>query len=230
MSGLEPLLWLTATLAAYWGGDAIYRAAGGVALLNPVLTAIAALVALLLITDTAYGTYFEANRFLHFLLGPATVALAVPLAQRKGQLRRHWRALTLALMAGSATAIATALAVGWLVGLPVGALVSMLPKSATTPIAMAVAEGTGGSGSLTAAMVIIAGLIGAVAGIPVMRAAGIGHPIARGFAMGLSAHGLGTARAFQENQVVGAFAGLGMGLNGLMTALLVPLTVWLVGF
>jgi predicted murein hydrolase (TIGR00659 family) len=223
----EPLLWLTITVAAYAGGDWIYRATGGIALLNPVVVAITAVAGTLLVTDTEYARYFEGSRFLHFLLGPATVALAVPLARQGCLLRRYWRALGLALVAGSVTAVGSALLLGWLLGLPAASLASMLPKSATTPIAMGVAEGVGGVGSLTAVLVIIAGLLGAVLGIPLLRACGIRSPMAQGFALGVAAHGLGTARGFQSGATTGAFAGLGMGLNGILTALLVPLTVWL---
>lgn len=231
MNGLvgEPVFWLSLTLGAYAAGDWVYRRSGCVAVLNPVVLAIAALAAVLLLSGTDYAVYFEGSRFLHFLLGPATVALAVPLARQRRLLGRHWRALGLALAAGSVTAVGSALVVGWTLGLTPVSLVSMLPKSATTPIAMGVAEGVGGAASLTATLVIIAGLLGAVVGLPLLRAAGIRAPMAQGFALGVAAHGLGTARGFQAGATTGAFAGLGMGLNGILTALLVPLTVWLFG-
>lgn len=229
MTLAEPLLWLTVTLAAYWCADRLYQACGQSAWLNSVVVTIAALVAILLATDTSYRTYFEANRFIHFLLGPATVALAVPLVQRIHELRGYWRALLVALIAGSITAVMTALAIGWLVGLPRSMLVAMLPKSATTPIAMPVAAGLGGDASLTAVLVIITGLVGAVVGLPLMRGLGVKSPVARGLALGVSAHGLGTARAYRDGPITGAYSGLAMGLNGLATAILVPFIVWLVG-
>ncbi len=229
MNGAEHLFWFTATLAAYWAADRLHQACGQVAWLNPVVVTITALIGLLLATDTSYSTYFEANRFLHFLLGPATVALAVPLVQRIRELGDCWRSLALALGTGSVTAVLTALGLGWLVGLPPKMLIAMLPKSATTPIAMPVAAGLGGNASLAAVLVIITGLLAAVAGLPLMHRLRVTSPMARGLALGLGGHGLGTARAYRDGPVTGAYAGLAMGLNGLATAILVPLAVWLIG-
>lgn len=225
----QPLLWLTATLLVYWLAVALHARAGGPAALNPVMLSIIALGGLLTVSDTDYRTYFDGAQFVHFLLGPATVALAVPLSRQRGRLRRHWGAITLALTAGSATAVVSALGLGWLLGLPPDTLLSLLPKSVTTPIAMGIAERVGGIPSLTAVLVILTGMVGAVAGPALLRGLGLRNPVANGFALGLSAHGIGTARAFEDGAEAGAFSGLGMGLNGALTALAVPLVVWLTG-
>lgn len=225
----QPLLWLAITVLAYWLAHRAYLASGEFPLLHPVLVAVALLVALLLATGTRYETYFDGAQFAHFLLGPATVALAVPLYRQAHHLRRLWLPLGVALLAGSATAVGSALAIGWLLGLPPAMLVSLLPKSVTTPIAMGIAEQVGGLPSLTAVLVILTGITGAVIGVPLLRALGEHDPATKGYAVGVAAHGLGTARAFQHSEAAGAFAGLGMGLNGALTALLVPLAVWLFG-
>lgn len=225
-----PLLWLALTVGVFWLAQQLYRSARGLALLNPVLVSILVLVALLMLTDTPYHDYFDGAQFIHFLLGPATVALAVPLAAQATELRRAWLPIAAALSAGSLTAIVSAMAIGWAVGLTPETLLSMLPKSVTTPIAMGVADEVGGLPSLTAVLVILTGITGAVIGIPLLRVLGLRDPLAKGFAMGVAAHGIGTARAFEHSERAGAFSGLGMGLNGALTAVLVPLLVWLLGF
>jgi len=223
----RPLLWLTVTVAVFWIADRVHSRSGRFPLLNPVLLSVAALVSLLMATDTPYHTYFQGAQFIHFLLGPATVALAVPLAGQAGHLRRHWLPITAALAVGSLTAVVSAMALGWALGLTPETLLSLLPKSVTTPIAMGVAEQIGGLPSLTAVLVILTGITGAVLGIPLLRLLGHRDPVIKGFALGVAAHGIGTARAFEHSEQAGAFSGLGMGLNGALTAILVPLLVWL---
>lgn len=226
----SPLLWLALTLCVFWLAQQLYRRLNEFPLLNPVLVSVVVLVGILLATGTPYGDYFDGAQFIHFLLGPATVALAVPLAAQAGELKRHWLPILLALTAGSVTAVTSAMAIGWALGLDPRTLLSMLPKSVTTPIAMGIAEQVGGLPSLTAVLVILTGILGAVFGIPLLRLLGIRDPLAKGFAMGVAAHGIGTARAFEHSERAGAWSGLGMGLNGALTALIVPLLVWLFGF
>lgn len=224
----SPLLGLTVTLLAYQGAWWLYKRAGFHPLANPVLMAITILVGLLALTGTSYRTYFDGAQFVHFLLGPATVALAVPLY---AQFKRVWAMLmpvAVALLAGSLTAILSAVAVGKLFGASLPTLLSLAPKSVTTPIAMGVAEGIGGIPSLTAVLVIITGILGAVGARYLFDAMKFKDPAIRGFAIGVASHGIGTARAFQESEQSGAFAALAMGLNGLLTALLLPaLLPWL---
>jgi predicted murein hydrolase (TIGR00659 family) len=219
----SPLLGLTLTLVAYQGAYWLYRRAGFNPLLNPVLVAVAMLVAALHFTDTSYRTYFDGAQFVHFLLGPATVALAVPLYLQFGRLRRLALPLACALLAGSLAAIATAVGVAWMLGAADATLLSIAPKSVTAPIAMGIAEKIGGIPSLTAVMVIMTGVSGAMMAKFLLDALGIRDHGIRGFAVGVAAHGIGTARAFQVSEQAGAFAGLAMGLNGLLTALLMPL-------
>ena len=219
----SPLLWLTATLAAYAIGDACFRAAGRAPVVNPVLIAVALLATLLYATGTAYPTYFEGAQFVHFLLGPATVCLALPLWENLPRVRRAALPLIAALLAGSTTAIASALGIAYAFGITGETLASLAPKSATAPVAIGISQSIGGSPTLTAVLVIVTGITGAVVATPLLNLIGLKDWRARGFAVGVAAHGIGTARAFQVNPTAGAFAGLGMGLNAVLTALLAPL-------
>jgi len=223
-----PLLGLTLTLLAYLLGVALYRRSGQNPLCNPVAIAISLLVCLLVLTDTPYQSYFEGARFIHFLLGPATVALAVPLYHHLEKVRRLLLPLACALVAGSLTAIFSAMAITGLLGGSGATVLSMAPKSVTTPIAMGVAAKIGGLTSLTAVLVIMTGIIGAMTATTLFKLLRLSDDSVRGFAIGVAAHGIGTARAFQLSELAGTFAGLAIGLNGLLTALLVPLLIkWL---
>ena len=221
----EPLTWLAATLAAYALGDAAFRAAGRKPYVNPVLIAVALLAGLLWLTATPYGTYFEGAQFVHFMLGPATVSLAVPLYLNLGRVREAALPMLAALVAGAVTAIASALGIAWALGVRGETLLSLAPKSATAPVALGISEQIGGSPTLTAVLVILTGITGAVVATPLLNALGIRDWRARGFATGVAAHGIGTARAFQVNETAGAFAGVGMGLNALLTAALAPMVI-----
>jgi len=167
---------------------------------------------------------------VHFLLGPATVALAIPLYRQLGQIMRSAGALAAGLLAGSVAAILASLAIGWALGASRPTIMSLAPKSVTSPIAMGVAEQIGGIPSLTAVLVILTGIAGAVGGAWLLDLLRVKDERARGVAMGTASHGIGTARALQIGEVTGAFSGLAMGLNGVATALLTPIIVkWLFG-
>lgn len=222
-----PLLGLTVTLIAYQVAYWIYSRARFNPLLNPVALSVAMLALLLTVTRTPYQTYFSGAQFIHFLLGPATVALAIPLYAQFSRLKAEWRSLLFALVAGSLTATVSAVAIAWALGAKKATLLSLAPKSVTTPIAMGIAEKIGGLPSLTAVLVVCTGIIGAVLAKYVLDALRIADHAVRGFAVGVAAHGIGTARAFQVSEEAGAFAGLAMGLNGAVTALMVPLALWI---
>lgn len=224
----QPLLWLTLTLAAYLLAVAAHRKAGGHPAANPVLISVGILVVLLQVTDTPYQRYFDGAQFVHFLLGPATVALAIPLYTQFKRVRAMLLPVLAGLLAGSLTAIVSAVLIGWLFGASQSTLLSLAPKSVTTPIAMGITERIGGIPSLTAVLVIVTGILGALGARYVFDAMKLRDPAIRGFAIGVAAHGIGTARAFQVNEQSGAFAALAMGLNGALTALLVPvLAPWI---
>ena len=218
-----PLLGLTLTLLAYQLAFTVYRRSGGNPLVNPVAIAVLLIVSVLTLTGTPYRTYFEGAQFVHFLLGPATVALAIPLYTQLARLKRMLLPLLAALLVGSLTACVSAMAIGWALGASSESIRSLAPKSITTPIAMGVAEKIGGLPSLTAVLVVTTGIFGAIFASWLLNALRIKDEAVRGFALGVSAHGIGTARAFQISEETGAFAALAMCLNGIVTALFLPL-------
>lgn len=224
-----PLLWLSATLLAFAIGDLAFRRLGRRPYVNPVLIAVILLGSLLWLTDTAYATYFEGAQFVHFLLGPATVALALPLWDNLTHVRRAALPIIAALIAGSTTAVASALGIAYALGMRGEVLASLAPKSATAPVALGISDAIGGSPTLTAVLVILTGIIGAIVATPLLNLLGLQDWRARGFAVGVAAHGIGTARAFQVHPTAGAFAGLGMGLNAVLTAFIAPLILRLFG-
>jgi predicted murein hydrolase (TIGR00659 family) len=226
----SPLLGLTATLLAYQFAYALYARSRFSPLANPVAIAVAILVLLLTLTGTPYQTYFDGAQFVHFLLGPATVALAIPLYQQFDKFRRNWLAFLAGAVLGSAAAIATAMGIAWVVGASRVTILSLAPKSVTTPIAMGIAEKTGGLPTLTAVLVIATGILGATLARGILNLMNITDHSIRGFALGVTAHGIGTARAFQVSEEAGAFSGLAMGLSGVLTALLLPVGLKLLGF
>lgn len=225
----SPLLWLTITLLAYVAADMLAERLNRHPLANTVLLSAALVALLLLATGTDYATYFDGAQFIHFMLGPATVALAVPLWRNFTLVRRNLGAMAAALLAGSVTAAGSAVAIAWLLGAPTPVLASLAPKSVTAPIAMELARSLGGWPALAAGLVILTGITGAIVVTPLMNLLGIRNFAARGFAAGVASHGIGTARAFQVSDTAGAFAGIAMGLNGALTSLLVLLWLFLAG-
>jgi predicted murein hydrolase (TIGR00659 family) len=225
----SPLLWLTATLLAYQVAYALYARSKFNPLVNPVAIAVALLVTILVSTGTAYETYFEGAQFVHFLLGPATVALAIPLYQQMNKLRRNWVALLASALAGCTAAIGSAMGIAWTLGASPATILSLAPKAVTMPIAMGVAEKIGGLPSLTAVLVMVTGILGATSARWIFNVLRIDDHAVRGFALGLTSHGIGTARAFQVSEEMGAFSGLAMGVAGVLTALLVPVVLKLLG-
>jgi predicted murein hydrolase (TIGR00659 family) len=222
-----PLLWLSLTLGAYLAAVAVNERSNRMPLLNPTLLAIALVVAVLAVTGTSYKRYFDGAQFVHFLLGPAVVAMAVPLYRHSKLIRKSAGALLCALGIGSITAILSSILVTRGLGGGRDLWLSAAPKSATAAISMAISERTGGIPALTGVLTISTGITGACLASYVLSLAGVKEWHARGFAMGLSSHGIATARAFQENEVAGTFASLAMALNGISTTVLVPLIIGL---
>jgi predicted murein hydrolase (TIGR00659 family) len=224
----SPLIGLTATLLAYVFAFRIYERAKFSPLANPVMISVAILVTVLTVTGTPYKTYFDGAQFVHFLLGPATVALAVPLYMQLPKLRTNLLPLLCGLVAGSLAAVVSAVGIAYALGASPEVVRSLAPKSVTIPIAMGVSDKIGGLPSLTAVLVMATGIIGAVSTTFLLNLLRIRDYTVRGFATGVAAHGIGTARAFQVSQEAGAFSALGMGLNGVLTAIMVPvLAAWM---
>lgn len=221
----SPLLGLTITLVAYGLAYRLYLRAQSNPLMNPVVTSVGLLIALLLVTGTSYDDYFEGGQFVHFLLGPATVALAVPLYQQFSRLRQLWLPVSIALVCGVLIAAGSSIGLAWLLGGSPEIQMSLAPKSATAPVAMGISEKIGGLPSLTAVLTVATGITGAVLGTKLFEWIRVKDDAAKGIAMGVAAHGIGTARAFQVSSQMGAFSGLAMALSAFATALVVP---WLV--
>jgi predicted murein hydrolase (TIGR00659 family) len=218
----SPLWWLTLTIVAYLLAQKLFLKSGSLSILNPVALSVIFLIALLMLSGTPYERYFAGAQFLHFLLGPATVALAVPLFRQLPRLKAIWVPVALSLSAGVLTGAFSAVAIGYALGLDRTTLLSLAPKSVTTPVAMGISEVLGGIPALTAAFVVFTGITGAVIGIRVLKIAGVTDESAVGIAMGVTAHGVGTARAFEAHPVSGAFAGLAMALAAFETAIVLP--------
>jgi len=224
-----PLLWLTATVLAYLAADAIARWLDNHPLANPVILAVLMIAPVLWATHTQYATYFEGAQFIHFLLGPATIALALPLWDNRETIGQSVAPIVLALLAGAVAAAGSAILLAQALGLSTEVILSLAPKSTTAPVALGISEAVGGLPALTAVLVILTGIIGAVIVTPLMTVLRIRDWRARGFSVGLASHGIGTARAFQVNPTAGAYAGIAMALNALLTSLIVPVLVrWLV--
>ena len=219
----EPLAALTVTLLAWLGALRLQRLLGRHPLANPVLFAVALLAGGLLAGGVEYRAYFQGAQFVHFLLGPATVALAVPLHRQWGAVRSSFPAAAAAVcLGGLFAALVSILLAGALHASP-EVMASLAPRSVTTPVAMGIAESLGGLPALTATVVILSGITGAALGPMVLNLVRVRDMRARGLALGTASHGIGTARALSVDIVAGAFSGLAMGLNALASALLLPL-------
>ena len=221
----SPLLGLTMTLVAYGIGYRLYHRFNANPLLNPVVIAVGLLILCLWILDMPYKDYFDGAQFVHFLLGPATVALAVPLYSQFTKLRKWFIPILITLISGVFINVFTAIFIGWALGAKSETLLSLAPKSVTAPVAMGIAEKIGGLPSLTAVLVVTTGVIGAIVGTRIFSWMKISDNSIQGIAMGISAHGIGTARAFQVSPEMGAFSGLAMALSALTTSIILPLTI-----
>ncbi len=224
----SPLFGLTMTLVAYGIAYRLYGWRQNSPLLNPVVTSVFFLIVLLFVTGLPYEAYFEGAQFVHFLLGPATVALAIPLYRQLPKLRALKLPVTVTLLAGVLVGSLSAMLPAEFLGAEPAVVISLAPKSVTAPVAMGIAEEIGGLPSLTAVLVVTTGVLGAVIGGKVFDWLGIKDDSIKGIAMGITAHGIGTARAFQISSEMGAFSGLAMALSAFATAVSLPwLLDWL---
>ncbi|MBB5373362.1 LrgB family protein [Acidocella aromatica] len=224
-----PLVWLALTLAAFWLGRLVQRACKGAPAANPVLIAILLVAAVVLATRTSYASYFSGAQFINFLLGPATIALAVPLARNLDLVRRNLYSVGTALLAGSVASIVSGVAIVWALGGAKTVALSMAPKAVTTPIAIAVSQQIGGVPALTAALAILGGIVAAIIGQTMLRRLKVHDWRAHGLAAGVAGSGIAAAQVASLNELGAAFAALGIGLNGVLTAIVVPVLVLLWG-
>lgn len=218
---MPELLWLPATLAVYAAAVLLRRRVRS-PLLNPTLLAIAALVAVLAVADVEYDNFDDGTALITALLGPAVVALAVPLHRERATLVRHARALALGALAGAGSGILVGWAAAELLGLSPSWALAVESRHATSPIAIAIADELGGAAALSAVVSILTGVAGATLGPAWLTLLGIRHPLARGLAHGVASHGIGTARMLEDGELEGASASVGMGLAGVLVAVLLP--------
>ena len=219
----EPLFWLTLTIGSYLIADFIYRKSNLFPLLNPVAISVLLVSLILIFFNIQYEHYFEGDKFIHFLLGLATVALAVPIYKKWDLIVINSKAIFIYLIIGSVFAILVTYLLSLYFELPNELILSLLPRSVTAPIAMGISEIIVGIPSLTAIFTLITGVIGASLGIFIFDLIKLKNMDARGFSLGLTSHGIGTARAMSKNKNAVVFAAVGMGLSGLITSMLVPL-------
>ena len=218
-----PLPWLILTIACYLAAVWLYKRSGQQPWLIPVFTAVPVIVCVLLLTGTPYPTYQQGTAWLSLLIGPATVALALPLYAQRARIRRLWRPIAVSLVVGCVVALLSAMGIAWVLGGSMESMVSLAPKSATIPIALPLAERFGGLPSLAAVAVAITGIAGTIVAPWILRSMRCTDPAVEGFALGLTAHAIGTARSIQMHPTAGAFSALAMGLNGVATAVAMPL-------
>lgn len=221
----KPLLWLVLTLGSWVMARRLQEAAGGAAWANPVATSSIMLGLILWLTNTPYEEFFAGAQFVHFLLGPATIALGVTIIEHGPSVRKRLLPVAGALIAGVAVSVGTTWALCRLAGLPLDITLSLLPKSATAPVAMAVSESIGGVASISMCAVLLTGVTGAIIVTPLFNLLRFKDWGARGFAAGLTAHGIGTARAYQVSNEAGVYAALALALAALLQGIVLPLVL-----
>ena len=224
----NPIILLAITFGIYYVARQIQKWTGWV-VLNPILVTIVALIALLQLTGISYETYEQGGQYIDFWLKPAIVALGVPLYQNLGQIRRQLLPILMSQLVGCLVGLVSVTLIASALGASHEVIVSLAPKSVTTPIAMEVCKTSGGIPSLTAAIVVIVGLFGAVFGFKILEVWHVRNPFSQGISMGTAAHAVGTSRAMEKGETYGAYSSLGLILNGVLTALLTPFVLKLLG-
>ena len=221
----EPLSWITLTIGSYLVGDFIYKKFNLFPLLNPVAITIIIISLILLVFDIKYERYFSGAQFIHFLLGPVTVSLAIPIYKKWALIKSYAIPIIFSLLLGCFFAILSTYLITIIFISDKELILSLLPRSVTAPIAMGISEVIGGIPSVTAIITIITGITGATFGVFILNFFKFTSMPARGFAIGLASHGIGTSRAMSVNKNAGVFAAVAMGLSGIVTSLLVPIFV-----
>ncbi len=226
MTAVATLFWTAFTLAGYIAVRRLYLKSGH-ALLNPIIVMSAAVIAALTACGLPYEAYVPAGDIMAFPLGPATICLALPLYRHRRLLRRHALPIVAGVALGAASAMLSAGLIARLGGLPREVVMSILPKGISIPFAVDVAAMYGGIPALAAAFVVATGTFGTFLGSWTLTVCGVTDPLARGLALGTTAHVQGTAIALLEGEEQGAMAGLAMILAGLLTVVFSPLVVYL---
>lgn len=220
-----PLVWLIITISAYKIGILVYEKSGKHALLQPIVVAYMIMLPILIISQIPYKQYFESMGIIHFLLGPATVALALPLYNNLKLIRSYFVPIVATLFLGGTFTILSALGILWLFDASKTTMLSMTTKSVTAPITIITAQDIGAIPSLAMGFVVITGLLGALFGSFIFKILRIKHDAAKGFALGLISHAIGIARSLEISEKAAAFAALAMGLAGVSVAIILPIII-----
>lgn len=218
----QPLTCVLLTLAVYQLSSRLYQHFKQPSWLHPVGISAIAMAVLINALDIPYQHYYQSTEWIHWLLGPATVALAIPLHQQFRQIRQLTRPVLVTVLSGAILAPVIAIGIAWSLGASDLTLTSLAPKSVTTPIAMGISESIGGLPELTTGVVVFTGVIGVMLSGWVFRLTGLREERLQGIVLGINAHGVGTARGFELGRNSGTFASLSMGLTGTFTALTLP--------
>lgn len=225
----NPIIWLAITFALYYVAGLLRKRIGWV-VLNPILITIIVIICLLKLSDVTYDTYQEGGKYIEFWLKPAIVALGVPLYKHLNSIKEHFIPIFLSQLAGSVVGIVSVAAIADVLGATNEVIISLAPKSVTTPIAIEISSTLGGIPSLTAAVVVPVGILGAVLGYKTMELARLKDDISKGLSMGTASHAVGTAASMEVNPIHGAYATLGLILNGILTSLFAPFVLKIMGY
>lgn len=220
-----PLTWLLLTLGSFKIGIIIYEKFHKQTLLQPIIISYLLIMSVILLTDTSYAEYFKGVEIIHFFLGPATVALALPLYKNLQHIKSLFLPIIITLVVAGIFSILIAVGLLWILGAELPTILSMTTKSITAPIAIITSEQIGAIPSLAVGFVIITGIIGALVGTALFKLLKIKHDTSKGFALGLISHGIGTARAIEISEKAAAFSALAMGIGGILTAVFLPLII-----
>lgn len=230
MDFLQNKYFLIALTFGFYLGAQLLQRRTGIRLLNPILLSIAAMICFLMMCDIDYGTYRAGGDYIDFWLKPAVVALGVPLYKQLSTIRRQLLPLLLSELAGCVAGVVSVVLLAELFGASREVVISLAPKAVTTPIAMEISQAVGGIPPLTAAVVVATGIFGSMAGFRIVKMSHINSPIAGGLSIGTASHAVGTAAAMEVSERYGAFSSIGLTLNGVLTALLAPLILDLLGY
>lgn len=230
MEGLfgNELVVVACTLGIYLLAQLLQKKTG-ILILNPILITVVVIIGILLLCNVNYEEYHQGGRYIEFFLKPAVVALGVPLYRQLEKIRRQAMLIVISQLVGCITGVVSVVVIAWLLGAPKEIIFSLAPKSVTTPIAIEVSKSIGGIAPLTASVVIVVGIFGAIFGYSVMRLSGVKNPIAQGLSMGNAAHAVGTSKSMEISANFGALSSIGLIVNGIFTAVLAPYILKLLG-
>ena len=224
----EPYILLTITIGIYWLTKYLQNKTNSV-LLNPILITIIAVIAILKAAGISYDTYHEAGKYIEFFLKPSIVALGVPLYLQISKIKKQVIPIVISQLVGAIVGIISGVLIAKWLGASNEVIISIAPKSVTTPLAIDISTSIGGIPSLTASMVVMVGIFGSVAGFKILQLFKVKNPMSKSLSMGTASHGLGTAQAMAISQRFGAYSSMGLILNGLFTALFTPIILALLG-